>query len=167
LRPTRQITPHGTYFVTANTWQRRPLFHTEQWALLFLDTLQRYRGDDKYLLHVYVLMPEHFHLLLTPVGVKVERTVQYIKGGFSYWLGRLRPKLEIWQPGFTEHRIRGLADFRQHARYIHENPVKRKLVVTASEYAWSSAHPGAQVDPWHRLKLSEMPHSTSGAKADQ
>ena len=35
-------------------------------ARLFLDTLARYRREGRFLLHEFVLMPDHFHLLLTP-----------------------------------------------------------------------------------------------------
>ena len=54
-------------------------------AELFLDTLQRYREQHKFLLHEFVLMPDHFHLLLTPAPeVPMEKAVQLIKGGFSF-----------------------------------------------------------------------------------
>jgi len=44
-------------------------------ALLFLDTLQRYRSHLKFLLHEFVFMPDHFHLLLTPAPeVPMEKT---------------------------------------------------------------------------------------------
>jgi len=55
-----------TFFITATTWGRRPIFRSEPMAQLFLDTLQHYRAQQKFLLHEFVLMPDHFHLLLTP-----------------------------------------------------------------------------------------------------
>jgi hypothetical protein len=33
---------------------------------LFVATLLRYRDNQAYQLHAFVLMPEHFHLLVTP-----------------------------------------------------------------------------------------------------
>jgi len=35
-------------------------------AKLFLEVLLHYRQQGKYLLHEFVLMPDHFHLLITP-----------------------------------------------------------------------------------------------------
>ena len=52
-------------------------------AGLLVEVLLHYRAERKYLLHEFVVMPDHFHLLLTPV-VTLERAVQFIKGGFSY-----------------------------------------------------------------------------------
>ena len=49
----------GTYFVTAQTWERRALFRSEKMAKLFLEVLHPYRSEKKYLLHEFVLMPDH------------------------------------------------------------------------------------------------------------
>jgi len=90
-------------------------------------------------------MPEHVHLLLTPAhDITLERSIQFIKGGYSQALGvELDRKGEVWQRGFTDHRIRDSADFEIHRRYIHENPVKRGLVTLAPEYRYCSAFPGS------------------------
>ncbi|MFZ0284888.1 MAG: transposase [Terriglobales bacterium] len=66
MKPTRLISPPGTYFVTSVTWQRRRLFVIENLARIFLKTLYGYRRQGRYQLHVFVLMPDHFHLLIAP-----------------------------------------------------------------------------------------------------
>jgi putative transposase len=69
-----------TFFVSAVTWGRRAIFRAEPMALLLLDTLQKYRIQHQYLLHEFVLMPEHFHLLLTPApDVSLEKAMQLIR----------------------------------------------------------------------------------------
>ncbi len=106
-----------------------------------METLQSYRGRA-YELHEYVLMPEHFHILITP-SVTLERAVQFIKGGFSFRAKKeLESNMEIWQSGFSDHRIREAADYRNHVEYIFRNPVGRKLVDQAGEYSYCSAFPG-------------------------
>ena len=45
-----------TFFITAATRGRRPIFRAVPMAQLFLDTLQRYRAQRKFLLHEFVLM---------------------------------------------------------------------------------------------------------------
>jgi len=159
LRPTRQQTRPGcTYFVTSQTWQRRALFRNESWADLFLETLHTYRGRA-YQLHEYVLMPEHFHILITP-SVSLERAGQFIKGGFSFRVKKeLHSSMEIWQVGFSDHRIRDVQDYRIHIDYIHRNPVGRKLVESAAEYPYCSAFPGTQKDEvpqWLKPLLREQ-----------
>jgi hypothetical protein len=80
VKPTREhATNYGqTYFVTASTWQRRALFNNASWAELFLETLQSYRGKG-YLLHEYVVMPDHFHVLITPEATLERAVPQWLK----------------------------------------------------------------------------------------
>ncbi len=138
----------GTYFVTAQTWERRALFRSEGLAKLFLETIQHYRLDGKYLLHEFVLMPDHFHALLTPDGITLERTMQFIQGGFSHRAGKeVAPNLEIWQRGFTDHRIRDAGDYAHHRRYIRMNPVHARFCASPEEYPYGSAGSGLSVDP--------------------
>lgn len=150
MKPTRSLSPHGTYFVTFSTWQRRRLFVVESYARLFLKTLYGYRRQRRFELHAFVLMPEHVHLLLTPASnMTLGRSIQFIKGGYSHALGaELGRKGEVWQRGFTDHRIRDAADFHAHRGYIHDNPVKRGLAASLSEYRYCSAFPGFKLDGW-------------------
>jgi putative transposase len=150
LKPARLFSPPGTYFLTFSTWQRRHLFAVENYARLFLKTLYRYRREGRYTLHAFVLMPDHAHLLLTPAAdVTVERAVQLIKGAYSHALGEfIGRKREVWQRGFTDHRIRNEDDFTHHRHYIEHNPVAAKLVSTPSDYRYCSAFPGFKLDSW-------------------
>ena len=150
MKPTRDLNPHGTYFVTFSTWKRRKLLIVESNARLFLKTLYGYRRQGRFELHAFVVMPEHVHLLLTPApGVTLERSIQFIKGGYSHALGlELNRKGEAWQRGFTDHRIRDGGDFDVHRDYIYENPVRRGLVACASDYRYCSAYPGFKLDSW-------------------
>ena len=95
-------------------------------------------------------MPDHVHLPLTPAqDITIERCVQLIKGAYSHELGTLiGRKSEIWQRGFTDHRIRDIRDFIHHQKYIQQNPVVARLVSSPSEYRYSSAYPGFRLDPW-------------------
>ncbi len=83
VAPYRGSTGFGTYFVTAATFQKHSLFQSHRMAELFVQVLPSYRSQHKYLLHEFVLMPDHFHLLITPT-LTLERAMQLIKGGFSF-----------------------------------------------------------------------------------
>jgi REP-associated tyrosine transposase len=150
LRPSRLFSPPGTYFLTFSTWHHRRLFVVENYARLFLKTLYHYRREGRYELHSFVVMPDHIHLLLTPAqDVTVERAVQLIKGGYSHALGTLIGRnSEVWQRGFTDHRIRDAQDFVHHRNYVHQNPVVARLTLNSSEYRHCSAFPGFKLDPW-------------------
>jgi putative transposase len=148
LKPTREHATNNsqTYFVTSDTWERRALFNAEPWARLFFKVLLSSRGKA-YLLHEFVLMPDHFHLLITPLG-SLERAVQFIKGGFSHRAKKeLGSNAEIWRRGFSDHRIRDSNDYDIHAHYIYLNPVRKRLCESSSGYPYSSAYHGWNLDP--------------------
>ena len=131
--------------VTTETWGRRSLFNTDRWAKLLIDTVYHYRGAA-YLLHEFAIMPDHIHVLMTPL-TSLEKAVQFIKGGFSFRAKKeLGSNMAVWQKGFHDHRIRDAGDYVQHVRYIRENPVRKHLCEGASEYPFSSAHPGFELD---------------------
>jgi len=138
-----------TFFITAVTWQRRAIFKADPLARLFLETLARYRDQGRFQIHEFVLMPDHFHLLITPApDVSLEKAMQLIKGGFSFRVKReLGLNLEIWQEGFTEHRVKGVDDFQHHALYIRDNPVRVHLAETPDQYPYASAAGGMTLDP--------------------
>jgi putative transposase len=106
-------------------------------------------------------MSEHVHLLLTPtIDVTIERCIQLIKGAYSHELGSIiGRKSEIWERGFTDHRIRDSQDFLNHLNYIHRNPVERGIVVDPTEYRYCSAYPGFKLDPWPPAAKAEFSKS--------
>ncbi|PYX28805.1 MAG: hypothetical protein DMG80_15945 [Acidobacteria bacterium] len=90
-----------------------------------------------------------FHLLLT-VGneISIEKAVQFIKGGFAFRAGKeLDLKAPVWHKGFSEVRIVDSSAYAKVRDYIRNNPVKRRLVLTAEQYPFSSARSGLELDP--------------------
>ena len=147
MKPAREPATNNsqTYFVTAKTGESRALFRTEPWARLFFQNLLSHR--DSYLLHEFVLMPDHFHLVISPT-IALERAIQFVKGGFSFRAKKeLGSNAEIWQRGFSDHRIRDWEDYERHVQYIRLNPVKRHLCEKPEQYSYSSAFPGWKLDP--------------------
>src|SRR5271157_2391783 len=126
-----------TFFITSVTAQRRALFQRTEAADLLVDVFLSYRNQGKYLLHEFVIMPDHFHALITPAPeISLERAVQFIKGGFSF---RLKSALPVWQASFTNQRIRDEEDLERHREYIRMNPVRAGLTQRVEGYRYSSA----------------------------
>jgi putative transposase len=147
MKPAREHATNNqqTYFVTSSTLGRRRLFHDKKWADLFMDVLFQYR-EKGYALHEFVLMWDHFHLIITPKAT-LERAAQFVKGGFSFQAREFKFPWEIWQGGFSDHRIRDLNDYEVHKNYVHQNPVKKGLVSRAQDYPYSSASGTFELDP--------------------
>ena len=117
-------------------------------AELFCHTLFRYRDAKKFRAHSFVVMPNHFHLILTVAeGLTLERAMQLIKGGFSREAGRrLGARYEIWQKSFVDRRVRDAVELARYTAYIQENPVRAGLVGVAGEYRYSSLNPAFIMD---------------------
>ena len=155
--PPRGNTGYSIYFITVATAQRKPLFRKEPMARLFVEVLFHYRDHKNYLLHEFVLMPDHFHLLISPT-LSLERSLQLIKGGFSY---RAKKELgfagEIWEKSFYDRRVRGAEDYYNFKQYIRQNPIKQGLVAGFADYPYSSARPEFAMDEVPpRLKPSSL-----------
>jgi len=93
-----------------------------------------------YLLHAFVVMPNHVHLLATP-AVALPKLTKSLKGITAK---RANAMLALtgsafWQEESYDHLIRHEREFEGIRNYIEENPVRFGLVKEASEYRWSSA----------------------------
>ena len=161
--PRHRTAPGTSYFVTTKCWQGRQIFQAREIAEILLQTLFHYREQRAYLLHEFVLMPDHLHLLLTPgETTSLEKAVQLIKGGSSHRIHNERNhRKEIWQEGFYDWTIRDFDDWQTKVEYIRLNPVRARLVVKPEEWAFSSASGRFTLDSTP-IKFLKIP---SGAKA--
>ena len=100
--PKTSLLARVRFFVTSSIADKRKLLQSDRSAGLFIRTLYEYRAEGKFRLHEYVVMPDHFHVLLTvDAGMSVERAVQFIKGGFAFRAGKeLGMRSPVWQKGF-------------------------------------------------------------------
>jgi len=130
-----------TFFVSSKAVQGRALLQSDRHAMLLIDTMRSYVNARKFVIHDFVVMPNHLHVLITVDNMmSIEKAMQLIKGGFSY---RVRKELgyqgEVWQRGYSEVRIRDRRGFLKHRDYIDQNPIRAGLANTADEYPYGSA----------------------------
>ncbi len=166
--PYRGRTSNSTYFITSSTDQKKRLLQSERMAQLLIEVLYDYRKQQKYLLHEFVVMPHHFHMLVTPcAATTLERSLQFIKGGFSHHAHhQFGTSGQIWQTSFHDRRVRDEQEYLGFREYIHQNPVKAGLAATAEEYPYSSAKPGFELDAVpQRLKPGSIWAFNGGLKA--
>ena len=147
-KPSRPSDPNDakgeprTFFVTTRTAGGKSLFQTQRMADLFIDVLRSYVRGGKFTIHDFVVMPNHVHILMTVPGrTTIERTMQLIKGNFSF---RAKKELTfsgaIWQRGFSDVRIIDEESFSHHREYINNNPVRAGRSNSPEEYPFGSAY---------------------------
>jgi REP element-mobilizing transposase RayT len=95
-------------------------------------------------LHVVVVMPDHVHMIFVPEIDQVrqeifslERIMKAIKGSSSHLINRqLGGSRRVWQEESFDHVLRSSESLDEKIRYVLNNPVRRGLVSSPSEYAW-------------------------------
>jgi putative transposase len=137
-----------TYFVTTKSWESTFWFQVTEAAEIVVGKMLEYRDQGNYLLHDFVLMPNHLHLILTPSSASLEKCMQLIKGGSSFEIHKLRGKgSEIWQSGFHESRVKSWSDYEKKRDYVIFNPVAAKLVERPELWPYGSACDQFRLDP--------------------
>ena len=93
--------------------------------------------------HAAVIMPEHVHLLLTPLRdsegnlFSLVEILQGIKGASAHSLNRaLGRSGPVWQEESFDHVLRSVDKFEETVEYIRQNPVRRGLVARPEDYRW-------------------------------
>jgi putative transposase len=148
-RRPRPVLPEVPLHIVQRGNNRTKCFFGDADYLVYLDLLKHSALEAQCLVHAYVLMSNHVHLLVTPTTAAApavlmkslgQRYVQYVNRRYgrtgSLWEGRYRSSL-------VDH-DRYLLTCQ---RYIELNPVRAQMVAHPSEYRWSSYRINAHGEP--------------------
>jgi len=128
------------YFITNVTYKRNPILVEN--IDLFWKGFDTVKEKSIYDIMAWVVLPDHFHLVIDPKGQDISNIVQRIKMSFGA-LWRKRMGLfsgRVWQNRFWDHIIRDQKDLNRHIDYIHFNPVKHGYVNSPYDWPHSSIH---------------------------
>ena len=97
-------------------------------------------SKDRYLLHAWVVMPNHVHLLITP-QIEVRELMRRLKGSTAREANLLLGLTgqPFWQEESYDHLVRNAYELGKIENYILQNPVQAGLARNEEEYPWSSA----------------------------
>jgi REP element-mobilizing transposase RayT len=107
--------------------------------------VQELRGKEslasRYLLHAFVVMPNHIHVLLTP-RVGMDAITRQWKGATARQANRILGRVGkvFWQDECFDHWVRNPVEFQRIHTYIEWNPVRAGLVARPEDWPWSSAN---------------------------
>lgn len=147
-----QNLPGALHFVTGNIIDRIPIFKHEQPCTAFLEELRGQITKWPSKLISWVLMPEHFHLIVNPLDGDIKGFVGSLKSltAARLWQTTQHPGFvrerpdsdgsihQVWQDSFKALPLWSSWMIWQKINYIHANPVKAGLVRSAKDYRWSS-----------------------------
>ena len=94
-------------------------------------------------LHAAVVMPDHAHLIFTPLlgadgwTFSLPEIMHAIKGSAAHAVNvALNRRGSVWQDEFFDHVLRSSESLGERIDYICQNPVRAGLVREGQEYPW-------------------------------
>jgi REP element-mobilizing transposase RayT len=102
-----------------------------------------YDNGKKIDLHAAVVMPDHVHLIFTPLHdldgwpFSLPQIMKGLKGASARSVNRaMRTLGTVWQEEFFDHALRSDESLHSKIEYIRHNPVRKGLVKSPEEYPW-------------------------------
>jgi len=152
------------HYLTASTYRRARVFDSDRFRSHFVKTLAELRLSLGFKILGYVLMPEHFHLLIWPgepadpskiMQSLKERTAIFILRSLRQnqhhpWCRKMLDRLtlpstvhlhgpgRVWQRRFYDLNVWSEKKRLEKLNYMHGNPVKRGMVASPDQWPWSS-----------------------------
>src|SRR5690242_14870238 len=162
--PPRYYGENDLHYLTSSTYRRTQVFNSERFKREFVAALVDLRAELRFRLLGYVLMPEHFHMLIWPSeAANPSQLMQRLKGRTARsilktlrenrrqaWCARMLARFSlpstvhdeancrVWQRRFYDMNIWSERKQLEKLHYMHNNPVTRKLVSSPGEWPWSS-----------------------------
>ena len=168
------------HFITCSCYQRAPLLVTARRRDRFLAILEQTRRQYGFVVVGYVLMPEHFHLLISEPEKGTPSTVMQVlkqrfarrllsqlrrarqPGQLSLWETEAVAAAHVWQRRFYDFNVWSERKRTEKLRYMHRNPVQRGLVDAPEQWRWSSYYAYGEagqvrINEWPRIELKVKP----------
>ena len=124
-RPLRIERLGGRYHVTARGNEQKPIYRQDTDREHFLELLAQLRDRFGVKVHAYVLMDNHFHLLLETPEANLSQAMQWLNVSYSVWFNRRHDRAgHLFQGRFKAILVEDDAGWQEVARYVHLNPVR-------------------------------------------
>ena len=138
-RPLRIEYEGAFYHVTARGNERRRIYYSQSDYEKFKDYLKEAQEKYGYVLHCYVLMNNHYHLILETPEANLSRVMHYINGSYTNYINIKRKR----SGHFFQGRYKAILIDRDRyllelSRYVHLNPIRAAVVAKPEDYIHSS-----------------------------
>jgi putative transposase len=170
------------HYITTSTYRRARVFDSERFKRRFVSTWAELRDELGFRIRGYVLMPEHFYVLLWPCELSnpsqimqklEERTAKFIlkslreKAESAWCEGMLRaftlpPTVHhhahhrVWQRRFYDMNIWSDKKMSEKLDTMHNNPVKRGLVEKPGDWSRPAVRPAGSSWRFYYLEDSSV-----------
>lgn len=129
---------------------RRAIFADSSDLTRYLDALRDVAAEHQLSVHAYVLMPNHVHLLMTPINPRaIGAAMQALGRRYVRWFNDRHARTgALFEGRYRSTVVEADRYLMACMRYIELNPVRASLVAAPEHYSWSSYrhHTGLATD---------------------
>jgi len=127
------------YHVTSRGNQREKIFWDDKDREEFKQILKRTKERYGYLLHAYVLMDNHYHLLIETPHANIKQVMQNINTSYTVNVNKRHKRYgHLLQGRYKAFIVDKESYLLELNRYIHLNPVRATIVQSPEDFRWSS-----------------------------
>ncbi len=132
----------GTVFVTLNSVRGEQIFARAEAANLLRSVLREVRRELAFVMHAWVILPDHSHLLLHPsregqASEMVRRVQECYTKDFAQLMGN-PAEMVVWEPRFGLEKVASEEEFARRIDTIHYDPVQHGLIGRPEEWVQCS-----------------------------
>jgi putative transposase len=140
-RKPRNLAAESLYHVVSRGNRKLEIFHDLADYSAFLGYLLRFKAEFGISIFHYVLMPNHIHLLLRPIGGDCSEFMRRLKKTYADYYNFKYAKIgHVWQGRFKSSPIDTDAYLLACGNYIEMNPVRAGLAAQPDQWPYSSFH---------------------------
>ena len=138
-RPIRIEYEGAFYHVTSRGNERKEIFRGSEDYEHFKHYLSEAQDKYDFLLHGYVLMTNHYHLILETMKANLHQIMHYLNGSYTSCFNRMNGRSGHLFQGRYKGIVIDVDNYLlELSRYLHLNPVRAGMVKGPEEYAYSS-----------------------------
>jgi putative transposase len=168
-RPLRLEYAGAFWHVTARGNERREIFRDDDDRLEFLRVLGRAVTLFRWRLHAYVLMGNHYHLLVETPEPTLSCGMRQLNGLYTQGFNRRHRRVgHLFQGRFKAILVEKEAHLLELARYVVLNPVRASVARSAAAWPWSSYRATAGIEkapPWLEIRTTLNAFGVARARA--
>jgi len=136
-RTARQKSKSGISHIMIQGINRQDIFEDEEDKEKFIQTVATYKQKSNIKVYGYCLMSNHIHLLIKDEDLAI--TMRKIGASYVYWYNwEYKRSGHLYQDRFRSEVVEDDRYFLTVLRYIHQNPLKARIVKDIKSYQWSS-----------------------------
>lgn len=138
-RPIRIEYEGAFYHVMSRGNERKPIFRDNADRKKFLAIINEAHQVYRFAIHAYVLMTNHYHMLIETPMSNLSQTMRQINGVYTRYFNKKYERTgHLFQARYKSLIVEKDQYLIALTRYIHQNPLAARLCHRVSDYQWSS-----------------------------